>query len=115
MNNLRIVEMWKAYSTSEFLKSILVGLISYVLIAALVLTPTIVISLLYVPYMMYFFLGMYIALSLVASISANLFVETLQNYHVEAIDYKAYTKNSTILLAILTFIILTIIYFTVVV
>lgn len=112
MNKLELLKIIRAYTPKEILLSAVVGLITYVLLGAIFLTPTIVISLLYVPYMKFFFLGMYIIMSVVASAAAKMFSDTLQQYHVEAIQYHLYNRRSTLVLAVFTFITLTIVYFT---
>ncbi|QMS85878.1 hypothetical protein [Candidatus Xianfuyuplasma coldseepsis] len=112
MNNLEIVKIIRSYTVKEIMLSSLSGLITYLILGTIFLTPTIVISLLYVPYMKFFFLGMYIMMSIVASAAASIFSQTLQHYHIESINYEIYNRRSTIVLAVLTFIVLTIIYFT---
>lgn len=112
MNKLEIVKIIRLYSIKEIMLSSLSGLITYLILGSLFLTPTIVISLLYVPYIKFFFLGMYILMSIVASAAASIFTQTLQHYHIEAINYDVYNRRSSIVMAIITFLVLTIIYFT---
>lgn len=111
MNRLPIVQLWNHYAKYELFKAFVTGFVFYLLLAAIVITPTIVISFLYVPFMMYFMLGMYVALSMITSYAVHIFIETLQNYKtLETVLYETFAVRSTVTIAFLTFVILAFVY-----
>jgi len=111
VNKLPFIQILKHYSPAEVLKSLATALIFYLLLAGIIITPTSMISALYVPFIVYFILGMFIALSMITSFAVHIFVQTLQQYKtLKTIAYDVFATRSSVFIASITFIILTIIY-----
>lgn len=111
MKHLNIVKIFHSYPVTDVLKSLLTGLIFYLLIGGILVTPIITISYLYVPFMMYFLLAIYIVLSFTGSFGWAIFIKTLRNYNIdESIDYLVFKTRATVTLAAITFIVLAIVY-----
>jgi len=112
MNNFK--ELSKTYTTKEILLSFATAAIFYLLLAAIFLIPTIVLLLLYVPYTMYFFVGIYTVLSFISVYSTKIFTETLLNYQKnDMIKYDKIQTTLSVIMTIITFITLAITYFSI--
>lgn len=113
MNKLPIQELWQAYPKKEFFKALLMGVLVTLLYAGIILPPIIMISMLYVPYMVYFLLLIYVLLSLAFSRGLSIMMETLQTHQiVTSIPYDVIHKRTSIIIAILIFVIESFIYIT---
>ena len=111
MNNLEVIKIWKAYSDTEFLKSLLMGLITYLLIGGILVTPIVVMSMLYVPFMTYFLLAIHIVLAFAGYYGFGLMTETLQNYQkLDHINYKTFQTRAAVTLATIVLIVLSLVY-----
>ena len=109
-----IKKMFEIYSTKEFLLAICTGAIFYITVGLIVIIPTVTILLLYIPFFLYFMLGIYIAFALINTYFTKIFIETLQQYQIDdTIDYDKLKTAINVSLTIVTFIALAIIYFTI--
>ena len=111
MNKLPFMRILKHYSPAEVLKSFATALIFYLLLGGIFIVPTSIISALYVPFMVYFVLGMFIALSIITSYAVHIFVQTLKQYkELKTIPYEVFATRSSVFIASITFVVLAIIY-----
>lgn len=111
MNNWIGVQIIKQFAYGDIAKSALTAFIFYVLIGGIFVVPTIMISLLYVPFMVYFMLGIFIVLAFTANFGLGIFVKTLKHYNnTTELDYDTFVTRTSIVIAIVTFVIIAIIY-----
>ena len=108
MNNLK--QIFKEYSTKELVKSQITAAIFYLLLAALVLIPSIVVMLLFVPYMQYFLIFIYICFAFINIYTNKIFVETLLSYKQPNINFEQYKLIANVVMTIITFIVIFSIY-----
>lgn len=111
MSNLPLVYLWKAYRPSEKAKASLMGFLFFVLYGGIIVTPIITISMIYVPFMEYFLLAIYIALSLCANYGISIAMETLQQYRLDyRVAYDTIKRRLTVVIAAIIFVILSIVF-----
>jgi len=104
--------LWTVYDKAELGKSALTGLVFYLLIGGVLVTPLITISFLFVPYMMFFLLAIYAALAFTGSYGTRIAFQTLATYQpIDAIDTERLIRRIAVGHAILVFTIETIVYF----
>ncbi len=109
MNNLK--KVFHNYQTKEWIKSELTSIIFLVPLLAILLIPTINLIFLYVPYMLYFFMFIFIMSTIIIVVSNKIYIETLQNYQVyEDINYQKVVLMNTVFLSSLILIGLTILF-----
>lgn len=111
MNNLPIVQIVRSYPKKELGLAFVTGLLFTLLYTGIFLTPLIVISALYVPFIVYFLLLMYVVLALTISYGISMFLTVLQHHHTEeSIQYDTLKARASVIFAIIVFIILSIVY-----
>jgi hypothetical protein len=113
MNKFPGLRLWQDYTKKEFFKALLMGVGVTVLYAGIFLPPMIMVSMLYIPYIVYVLLLIYMVLSLSFSRGLTIMMETLQTYNdIETISFDKIQKRTTIVIAILIFVIESYIYIT---
>lgn len=76
----RIIELGNYYSVPELFKSFLTGLIFFIVPSSLFIVLFVSIIVLYVPYLIYFLLGLYVIIVLISMFSNKVMIETLTSY-----------------------------------
>lgn len=113
MSDWPLRHLIRVHGWKQLGKAIATGLIFFLLAGGILVTPTIVISMLYVPYMIYFLLAIYIELSLSMSWALSILSETLEALQPDTdVSYRKVEKRFAIGFAILVFVALSIVYLT---
>jgi|GEM_PF-6082159 flagellar biosynthesis protein FliQ len=100
-----------AYSLKERLIGLTIALFQAVLLGGIFITPIIMISMLYVPYIMYFLLAIYLIGSLILRHATGIFLKVLTTYQEIPLPVKQrFQKVTSIILSILLYMVLAVIY-----
>ena len=111
MNDLPFLQVWRSYSKGELGKASLTGLVFCLLYGGITVTPLIMISMLYVPFMTIFLLLIYVSASLSFSYGMKQTVAALRTYkRVDQIDFDKWRTRMSVGFAILVFVVLSVIY-----
>lgn len=111
MSNLPIVKMFKAHEAIELVLSSVLGLIYFILYGGIFVTPAIMISMLYIPFIQYFLLLIYVMISLIATYALKRTTESLKHYRtVDSVDYDTIRTRLSVAIAIVVFVTLAIVY-----
>lgn len=111
MKNSTLKRIFQDYRMIDILESILVGVMYYILLSGIIVAPMITISALFVPYIIYSLLAMYIALAFIGNYAISKMIETLQHVQPSTHSFEPFHKRSSVILAVITFVIITIVYF----
>jgi hypothetical protein len=111
MKNSILTEIRTHYRPVDIAEAILMGVIYYVLIGGIVLAPIITISSFLVPYIIYILTLIFIVLSFVGYYAITKTTETLSHIKATTLSFDSLHKYASIILAIVTFIVLAVIYF----
>ena len=104
-NQKRIFELVNHYRISEILKSLLTGIIFFIVPGSLIGLIFANIVVLYVPYLLYLLLALYLGLVLISLFSNKVLIETLLHYQNKSleINYKTiYIKLVIISISLIT-------------
>lgn len=111
MSKTFIIDMCKKHEVKHIVLSLLTALIFYLLLAAVVIIPTVKIMYFYMPNMVYFMIGIYVYLAGLNIFFSYMFVKTLHSYdRFVTIDYTPIKTFISTVMTILVFIILAWIY-----
>lgn len=111
MKNNGLIHILKQFDKKEIAEAVLVGAVYYLLLTGIIVAPIISISLLFVPYILYFLMGIFIALSFIGYYATTKTTETLQTFNDTSFDVEECNKLVSMTLAIVTFIAISIVYF----
>ncbi len=101
----------KKYCFSQKANAFGLAFLEMIILAGIFITPLIMISMLYVPYIMYFLLAIYVIGSLIFRFAISLFLETLDTYEkILTNDKNQIIKRWSIILSVVFYIVLSIIY-----
>lgn len=111
MSKLIVKDIFKEYKIRDIIESFMTALLFFGLFSAVLLVPVIQIMYLYVPYLQYFLILIYIAMSLNSVYFNKMFVETLKHYHIsDTIDYDKFKVRTSTVMTALLFVILLIVF-----
>jgi hypothetical protein len=113
MSDRPLIRLIRLHGWKQCGKAFLTGLLFFLLLGGILVTPTIVISMLYVPYIVYFLLAIYVQLSLSMSWGLSIMSETLRTLAPGLeLPYRTVERRLAIGFAIVVFIALSIVYLT---
>lgn len=111
MNKHQMKILFHSYKKMDLLKAFLSGLIFIVIYTGIFITPSVMISMLYVPFMLYFLLGMFMIGSLIFYRSLGIMIEYLRAIEtIKDINYNTLHRQITFGFSIILYGVLAYVY-----